>query len=161
MYSDNTISSSVALMAIDAAKNIADRSIIDAELRDAMQIEEIVDGVRIGSWEIVKVAGEFNSYHVRDLKGRVIFSDIVFYDSARQLVGLLAKGCSPNTREAASIMAANDEFIRAKADEAFYAERIRSRFLKGDSLRAMIAEDRLSETRCKIDSLRQKLRSFA
>jgi hypothetical protein len=154
------LTQSFRALAASTAFRLAKDSLIDVELRDALQLIPLGDGaVRIGDWDILsRQDGEDRHYDIRSKKtGEIVMIGIVYYETARTIVQHLNNGMGIKGMAISRFVACNEEYVRVLSDMSDYESRLEVHYDRGDYNRAIITENRLSAAERRADILREKL----
>ncbi|RYF14450.1 MAG: hypothetical protein EOO77_14275 [Oxalobacteraceae bacterium] len=135
------------LVAFNSAAPVSEsvaRPVRDMDLEEAMEIEPTPRGARIGSWEIVVNEGRGTKTYdvVSDDGSTVIARNMYLYDAALGLVRRLNEGLAINDKPVRDLLVLEENFARARNDAVTYKNRYQTLHAKGDTRRALVAEDR-------------------
>lgn len=147
MSTFDTITTGVRDLAETTAYRFAENKLADRELREAIQTVRLgTDAVRIGDWDILaKIDGEERTYDIRCKKtGAIVVTEMPFYDTARILVAELNAGQSVKSWMFMNRVRDGHTYNRLKSDIELYRERINHYCQRGDDLKAVLLENRLS-----------------
>jgi hypothetical protein len=145
------------------ADALADRSVIDRELREALITEATQTGTRIGSWEIIVNENDqgLKSFDVTNVHtGEPIATDLSLYDAAHGIVRALNEGLMINSSRVRDILSAESEYERARQNAAEFRERGRVLESRGDQ-RAAVMEDRFDVALSQAKDARSRLMRLA
>jgi Mg2+ and Co2+ transporter CorA len=151
---------SVAALANATAHNLAKASLSDLELREAIHTSKLRDGVRIGDYDIIQTTDDEETlFSIHNLRGTVMAPNLLFYDSARMIVGFLNDNVSISSQKIMRLMRHNSELRRARNDISYLETRLDQYERRGDEFRAAVQEDRLGVLRARCQYLQQELLS--
>jgi hypothetical protein len=114
----------------------------DVEIEEALETEPTERGVAIGDWEIVCNEGRTKTYDVVSESGTVIARGLYLYEAALGLVRRLNEGMAINDKPIRDLLVLEENFARARNDAVSYRQRSQNLHAKGDTKRALVAEDR-------------------
>lgn len=131
----------------------------DHELREALDTQETSDGARIGEWEIrTHGQGKRKFYDVgRINESTVIAADLTLYEAAYGLVKILNEGGTVNSRQAMSLMNAEQSYTGAVTSMVRFKHLIEN---GADDDRRALFEDRYGEAKRKAIQSRNKIVSM-
>jgi len=117
----------------------------DSLLREAMDMEEIDAGIRIGAWEVHvrEDANDRKSYDVRRGDEKIA-SDLKLYEAALGIVRALNDGKYINSVEVRAILREEEEYAAALSDAILFKRRLAS---GTENAKKAIYEDRYDQAR--------------
>lgn len=127
--------------------SMAERSLTDRQLAEAMVTETTADGVRVGSWEIrIDEENGLKSYTVSNIHtNEPIASDLTLYDAAKGIASALNEGMTINTPTVRKLLNAEGAYSRARQSAAEFRQTMSLAESRGDDTKRAIAEDRFNE----------------
>jgi len=143
---------------------LAERAIIDRELREALVTEETDDGVRIGSWNIIVNESDrgLKTYDVVSAKtGEKIAIDLTIYEAAHGITKALNEGLGINCRRVRDILQAEGEYSHHRQDAAIFKQKLALNEKSSNTQRIAIMEDRFSESLRRAKFAREKIIKLA
>lgn len=115
----------------------------DPYLEEALETEPTERGARIGAWEIVVNEGKVKTYDVVSESGdTVIARGLYLYEAALGLVRRLNEGMAINDKPIRDLLVLEENFARARNEAVSFKQRSQSLHAKGETKRALVAEDR-------------------
>ncbi len=143
----------------DPASNIAERSLTDRQLAEAMVTETTENGVRVGSWEIAITENNgLKFYSVSNIHtGEPIASDLTLYDAAKGIASALNEGMTINTPTIRKLLNAEGAYSRARQNAAEFRQSMQVAESRGDRQKRAIAEDRFNEALARAKEARATL----
>ena len=143
----------------DPAAAMAERSLTDRQLAEAMVTETTDNGVRVGSWEIgITEANGLKFYSVSNIHtGEPIASDLTLYDAAKGIASALNEGMTINTPTIRKLLNAEGAYSRARQNAAEFRQSMQIAENRGDRQKRAIAEDRFNEALARAKEARATL----
>lgn len=143
----------------DPASNMAERSLTDRQLAEAMVTETTENGVRVGSWEIeISESNGLKFYSVSNVHtGEPIASDLTLYDAAKGIASALNEGMTINTPTVRKLLNAEGAYSRARQNAAEFRQSMQIAESRGDRQKRAIAEDRFNEALARAKEARATL----
>ena len=143
----------------DPASAMAERSLRDPRLAEAMVTETTDNGVRVGSWEIsITEANGLKFYSVSNIHtGEPIASDLTLYDAAKGIASALNEGMTINTPTIRKLLNAEGAYSRARQNAAEFRQSMQIAESRGDRQKRAIAEDRFNEALARAKEARATL----
>jgi hypothetical protein len=134
----------------------------DAEYEEALATEPTPRGARIGAWEIVVNEGAVKTYDVVSEDGStVIARNLYLYEAALGLVRRLNEGVAINDKPIRELMTLEENFARARNDAVSYKARSQNLHAKGETRRALVAEDRFDRAQGEAMSAHEEILRLA
>ena len=132
----------------------------DNILAEALVTSKTLRGARVGDWEIVIIEeGKSKRYDVIHSKTEsIIARNLYLGEAASSLVSALNSGKGINDPSIRPILEAEDEYARCVVDAAHHMRMLKEAEASGDNNRAGIFEARLSESRGRAKSARERVR---
>lgn len=141
------------------AAAMAERSLTDRKLAEAMVTETTENGVRVGSWEIkISEANGLKFYSVSNIHtGEPIASELTLYDAAKGIASALNEGMTINTPTVRKLLNAEGAYSRARQSAAEFRQTMQIAESRGDRQKRAIAEDRFNEALARAKEARATL----
>lgn len=150
-----------ALANATAAKLVRDSG-SDVELRRALETVRLGDNaVRIGDWDIV--TNQDDDHRVYDIRskvtGEVVARQVPFYETARYIVNKLNDGMVARSVAIRRLVDSGEEFIRARADVEWHAERSDHYLDQGNEAKMVLHDNRRGAAERRARALQDRLLS--
>jgi hypothetical protein len=152
------------LLAMNGAAPVVNESVQprDAEVEEALITEPTPRGARIGAWEIVVNEGQVKTYDVCSEDGEVVIArGLYLYEAALGLVRRLNEGVAINDKPIRDLMVLEENFARARNDAVSYKARSQNLHAKGETRRALVAEDRFDRAQGEATSAHEEILRLA
>lgn len=155
----NAMQNILDMFKTDPATNMAERSLTDRQLAEAMVTETTPNGVRVGSWEIeISESNGLKFYSVSNIHtGEPIASDLTLYDAAKGIASALNEGMTINTPTVRKLLNAEGAYSRARQNAAEFRQSMQIAESRGDRQKRAIAEDRFNEALARAKEARATL----
>lgn len=148
---------SMAALADMAARRLATTAITNLELREALHTSKVANGVRIGDCEITYREELGERIYDIEFNGELVFTNVVFYETARYLVSRLNEGTSARSCCMKQVVSLNDSYRRARETARFHADRMQHYADQGNDFKADLNEDRFSRAIARVRIMRDRL----
>lgn len=148
---------SVAALAELTSRGLAQAATTNRELREALDMSRLANGVRIGACEISyrEEHGE-RIFDIQTDDGWLITS-VVFYETARYLVYRINSGVHPGSPEITEMLRVNMDYRKARDDVQQHAERVVHYAGVGNTFKTDLHEGRYSRATARCRVLRTRL----
>lgn len=134
----------------------------DVEYEEALVTEQTPRGARIGAWEIVVNEGQVKTYDVCSEDGEVVIArGLYLYEAALGLVRRLNEGVAINDKPIRDLMVLEENFARARNDAVSYKARSQNLHARGETKRALVAEDRFDRAQGEATSAHEEILRLA
>jgi hypothetical protein len=164
MYGDDTSAKTKRAQLVESVEEITAQMNNDArydrELRAALMTEKTDNGSRVGDWEIrVRVDGKRKFFNVvQSASNLCIAEDLLLYDAAHGLVRLLNEGGRLNSKEAVSLLRAEQDYAGALNNAIVFKHYL---VKHPDDKRAAVFEARYSDAKERALAARDKVNRIA
>jgi hypothetical protein len=158
MYGDDNHSERARLIESieDVSTRVSHEARHDRELRAALMTERTDDGARIGDWQIrVREDGKRKFYNVVQTATNIcIAEDLLLYDAACGLIRILNEGGRLNSKEAVSLLRAEQDYAGALNNAIVYKHYL---VKHPNDKRAAVFEARYSDAKQRALTARDKV----
>lgn len=150
----------MAALAARTAASLVQEAKTNRELRNALELMKLdPNTVRIGKHDIQRHDTDDGPvFSIRKaVGGEVLFRDMVFYETCRDIVGMLNEGVVQTAIPITTQVRRNEQYRRLQFDIALYRDQITIYEERGQEDRLLLIENRLSDALARADLLRRQL----